>query len=83
MSDFIDLEESDTVQKARVAKRYISGLGGTETAVLEVPRHGDEGRVIREMAQMGWTYHFTRDAVDKMWFRKADEWDMEPGAGNQ
>lgn len=77
----INLDEGDTVQRTRVVKRYVSGLG-VETAVLEVPSHGDEERVIREMAQMGWTYHFTRDEVDKMWFREADDWNMEPGAGN-
>lgn len=78
----MDLDEGDVVQGAKVAKRYISGLGGTETAVLEVPRHGEEETVINEMAQMGWTYHFTRDAADKMWFREAEDWNMEPGAGN-
>jgi len=78
----IDLDEGDTVQRTRVVKRYTSSLGGTETAVLEVPSHGDEDRVVREMAQMGWTYHFTRDATGKMFFRDADNWNMEPGAGN-
>lgn len=78
----IDVNEGDVVQGAKVAKRYTSGLGGTETVVLEVPYHGKERRVINEMKQMGWTYHFTRDAVDMMWFREAEDWNMEPGAGN-
>lgn len=78
--NFHDLDVGDTVQNAEVVKRCRSL--GAETAVLEVPRHGDESRVINEMAQMGWTYHFTRDRIGKMFFRKADEWNMEPGVGN-
>ena len=79
--NFIDLEEGDEVQTAEVVKRYISILGGAETAVLEVPRHRDEQTVINEMAQMGWTHCFTRNVIDRMWF-KASGWNMEPGAGN-
>jgi hypothetical protein len=77
-----DLSEGDRVERALVVKRYISGLGGAETAVLTVPHHGDQPRVIAAMKKRGWAYHFTRDAVDKMWFREAEHWDMEPGAGN-
>lgn len=77
----IELEEGDEVQGTEVVKRYFSGLG-VETAVLDVPRDGDESRVIRELAQFGWTYHFTRDVTQQMFFRDADNWEMEPGAGN-
>jgi len=77
----IDLDEGDTVQRARVVKRYISGLS-VETAVLEPSHHTDEDHLIKEMAQIGWTYHFTRDSTGRLWFRDADNWSMEPGAGN-
>lgn len=79
--NFIDLEKGDKVQTARVVKRYINSHG-IHTAVLEVPRHRDEQTLINEMAQMGWAMDFKRDSVDKMWFRKADEWDIESGTGN-
>jgi len=76
-----DLEKGDKVNHARVVKRYYSSLG-TETAVLEPSQHTDEDHLIREMAQIGWTYHFTRDSMGRLWFRDADNWNMEPGAGN-
>jgi hypothetical protein len=76
-----DLTEGDTVQRARVVKRYMSGLGA-ETAVLEPGRHTDEDHLIKEMAQLGWVYHFTRDATGKVFFRDEENWNMEPGAGN-
>lgn len=76
-----ELTEGDVVERAVVVKRYISGLG-PETAVLEVPSHGDKARVINEMEEQGWKYHFTRDNVGKMWFREADNWSMESGAGD-
>lgn len=77
----IDVNEGDVIQGGRVVKRYNGGLG-VETAVIESKHHADKGRIINEMAQMGWTYHFTRESVGMMWFRESEEWNMEPGAGD-
>lgn len=76
-----DLDEGDKVNDATVAKRYFSGLG-CEAVVLEPGDYTDEDHLIREMAQLGWTYHFTRDFTGRMFFKDADNWNMEPGAGN-
>jgi hypothetical protein len=77
----VDLDKGDAINGAIVVKRYHSGLG-SETAVLQPGRHTDEDHLIKEMRTLGWAYHFTRDATGKMFFRDADNWEMEPGAGN-
>lgn len=79
-----DLELNEKIPGgAYVDKQYYSSLD-VETVKLRKGRNCDEQRVINEMKKRGWTYHFTRDVgkYGKMWFRDAEEWDMEPGAGN-
>lgn len=77
----IDLDEGDEVQGAEVTRRYRSGLGA-ESAKVVLDDPNKEDLIIKAMKRMGWTYHFTRDETNAMVFRDADNWDMEPGAGN-
>jgi hypothetical protein len=67
----IDLEKGDKINHARVVMKFYR-FSDTPMVGLEPSQHTDEGHLIREMAQIGWTHYFTANSTGWLWFQKAN-----------